>query len=116
MPFVRELEAKRASGPRADLVIDGQRLELCFGDSVVVGRAEAGINVGSPSVSREHLMIRRGARGPEVVDLGSRNGTTLSGARLDAPVSVGEKLELLLGGEVTLVIEPWQAGVRLQFR
>jgi len=105
LPFVRELEAKRASGPRADLVIDGQRLELCFGDSVVVGRSEAGINIGSPSVSREHLMIRRGTSGPEVVDLGSRNGTKLAGAQLDTPVSVGARLELVLGDEVTLSIE-----------
>ena len=114
-PLVRELEARRTIGPRADLVIDGQRLELCFGESVVVGRAEAGINVGSPSVSREHLMIRRGASGPEVVDLGSRNGTTLCGARLDAPVSVGGRLELLLGDEASLAIERWQAGVSVQF-
>jgi hypothetical protein len=114
LALVREIETRRSSVPRAVLVIDGQRLELCFGESVVVGRGDAGINLGSPSVSREHLMIRRGRSGPEIVDLGSRNGTTLCGARLDAPVSLGKRLELLLGNEVRLMVEPWQAGVRLQ--
>jgi hypothetical protein len=111
----RELEARRALGPRVELVIDGERIELALGERIVVGRSDAAVNVGSPSVSREHLALTRGALGIEVVDLGSRNGTTLAGARLEAPVHVGERLELLLGGEVTFTIEPCPIGARLGF-
>jgi hypothetical protein len=80
----------------------------------VVGRAGADLVVASPSVSREHLTVRRGPRGPEVLDAGSRNGTLLGGARIDVPVSVGEGIELALGGDVPLRVSPWRSGVRLE--
>jgi len=115
MALARELEEKRALGPQAELVIDGERLELVLGERVVVGRAEAAVNIGSPSISREHLAVYRGPEGLQVVDLGSRNGTTLAGARLEAPVNVGARLELVLGGEVSLSVEPWPIGARLCF-
>lgn len=111
---VRAIEARRAEGPRVRLSLDGEPLEVLFGDQVMIGRAGADLVVASPSVSREHLLVRRGARGPEVVDQGSRNGTLLGGARIDVPVSVGAGLELELGGEVRLQIAPWQGGVKLE--
>lgn len=98
--LARELEARRALMGRARLVIRGNPTEVAFGERVVIGRADAEIVVSSPSISRRHLEIRRTARGPEVEDLGSRNGTFLHGARLDAPLLVGDGLSLELGGDL----------------
>jgi hypothetical protein len=108
-----QIETRRVLGPRVRLAIDGDPLELVFGERVMVGRAGADLVVASPSVSREHLCVRRGPRGPEVVDQGSRNGTLLGGARIDVPVSVGDGLRLELGGDVPLTVERWGPGVRL---
>jgi hypothetical protein len=108
-----EIETRRALGPRARLALDGEPYDLVFGERVMVGRAGADLVVASPSVSREHLCVRQGPNGPEVVDQGSRNGTLLGGARIDVPVSVGGGLRLELGGEVPLTVEGWGPGVRL---
>jgi hypothetical protein len=108
-----EIEARRVLGPRVRLEIDGETSVVLFGERVLVGRAGADLVVASPSVSREHLSIRRGSRGPEVIDEGSRNGTLLGGARIDVPVAVGSGVELMLGGDVPLRVAPWSSGVRI---
>jgi len=104
----RALEARRVSGRGARLTVRGQQMMLVMGDEVVIGRVReaATIPVASPAVSRRHLSISR--RGPDVVvrDLGSRNGTTLRGLLLSGELCVGERLELRLGREVPLVVEP----------
>ena len=69
--------------------------------------------MASPAISRKHLLVRRGTSGPEALDAGSSNGTTLAGASVDVPVSVGDGIELLLGGEVSVAVSPWQGGVRV---
>jgi hypothetical protein len=113
--FVREVETRRLIGPRAELEIDGQRIELSFGETVTLGRADAGVIVTAPGVSRAHLVVRREALGPVVEDLGSRNGTSLAGARLAAPVAVGSGVELVLGGEARIALAAWgDGGVRLE--
>lgn len=107
----RDIELKRCTGPCAHVAIDGEPLEVAFGESVTLGRAEATVIVEAPAVSRRHLEVRRAAGGPEALDLGSSNGTLLAGARLDVPVAVGEGVDLELGGEVPVRIEPWNDGV-----
>jgi hypothetical protein len=109
-----EIETRRAQGPRVRLEIDGEITDVVFGQRIVVGRSGADLVVPSPSVSREHLSVRIGPNGPEVIDEGSRNGTLLGGVRIDVPISVGEGLELMLGGEVPLTVKPWHGGVRLE--
>ena len=48
---------------------------------MVVGRsAPADVVVDEPGVSRLHLRLQRSERGVEVIDLGSRNGTTIAAA------------------------------------
>jgi len=111
----RELEQRRALGPRLDLGLEGERLQVVFGDELSVGRSDASVLVASPAVSRTHLVLRRGDAGPVAVDLGSRNGTLLAGVRLAAPIAVGSGLRLELGGEVPLEVLPWrETGVRVR--
>ncbi|MCA9598260.1 MAG: FHA domain-containing protein [Myxococcales bacterium] len=105
-----EIEERRAQGPSARFELDGRPLEVAFGDSVVIGRADADITVPSPGISRQHLVLRRTPSGPEAADLGSSNGTLLRGVRLDVPVAIGEGIELTLGGDVSAKLTPLDGG------
>ncbi|MBK8994318.1 MAG: FHA domain-containing protein [Myxococcales bacterium] len=114
--LLKSIQVRRISLPRVRLSLGGETLDVIFGDEVTLGRAEATLVIASPAVSRTHLSIRRSPEGPEAVDLGSRNGTLLAGARLGAPVRVGPGLELELGGEVRVQLTPWQnGGVRIAY-
>lgn len=114
--LLRDVEARRPSLPRVVLELSGERMDVLFGAEVTLGRAEASLLIASPAVSRTHLAIRPSPDGPEAVDLGSRNGTMLSGARLDAAVGVGEGITLALGGEVRVELSPWRGGgVRIAY-
>jgi hypothetical protein len=107
----RAVEARRA-GPRIiRVVLCGKALTVVLGEKVIIGRApetpgdvpRAGaIAVSSVALSRRHVVVER--RGHDVVvrDLGSRNGTFLRGLRLEEAVTVGDGLDLELGGEVPL--------------
>lgn len=73
-------------------------------DTVVVGAgAHADLPLHDPGVSRRHLEIALVDSGVRVVDLGSKNGTLLLGARLKAAL-VGVGAELVLG-KTTLRID-----------
>ena len=89
-----------------DVGSGGEATRCALGDEVTIGRGEATIVVASRAVSRIHVRIRRGAAGALVEDLGTRNGTTLAGARLSAPLPVGAGVRVLLGGEVPCAITP----------
>jgi hypothetical protein len=103
--LAHEIETLRQRGPRASLLIDGQSVEVAFGEPLVIGRSDADVVVPSPGVSRRHLEIGRTADGiVEVCDLGSSNGTFLRGVRLDVPVRVEAELSLTLGGDVPVTI------------
>jgi FHA domain len=82
----------------------GDRLEI--GRELAVGRAEpgpAGLGV-DPELSRKHARFWRAVGGELIVeDLGSVNGTLVSGKRIDRPavLAVGDTIEL---GGTTLVV------------
>jgi hypothetical protein len=97
-------------GPLCQLDLDGEPIEMAFGERITVGRADATVSLGAPGISRRHLEIYRGSEGPMIRDLGSRNGTRVAGARLDTPIAVGAGLEVQLGSEVTLGIAPATIG------
>jgi hypothetical protein len=103
---LRAIRARLLSGPILSLELGGALLRCALGDEVTIGRGEATIVVASRAVSRTHVRIRRGPSGVEVEDLGTRNGTTLAGARLTGPLPVGRGVQLLLGGEVPCAITP----------
>jgi hypothetical protein len=83
------------SGPAA-VVVGGKRRELNDG-VVVVGRSSGcDITVDDPNVSRRHAEIRREDGGYWIVDLGSTNGVTVNGERVDRARLAPED-EILLG-------------------
>jgi len=74
------------------------------GDVLAIGTAEDNALVlRDATVSRYHLELRRTPAGVQVVDLGSRNGTWLGGARIErALVPAGTQLRI---GDTTLAVE-----------
>jgi hypothetical protein len=105
----RAIRARLAVGPLIDLEVDGAPGRYALGDEVTVGRGDATIVVASRAVSRTHVRLRRSAAGIEIEDLGTRNGTTLAGAKLAGPLPVRGEVQVLLGGEVPCAITPLAA-------
>lgn len=97
------IRARLLRGPIVDLLVDGERMRFALGDEVTLGR-DGTIPVGARAVSRQHVRLFRAGAGPMVEDLGTRNGTTLAGARLTAPVPIGAGVTIKLGGEVPCTI------------
>jgi hypothetical protein len=102
----RGIRARLLTGPLIDVEEGGAARRCALGDEITIGRGEATIVVASRAVSRTHVRLRRGAAGAELEDLGTRNGTTLAGARLSAPLPIGAGVRVLLGGEVPCAISP----------
>lgn len=94
------IRARLLRGPIIDLVVDGERMRFALGEEITIGRGDATILVGARAVSRQHVRIFRGPSGLTVEDLGTRNGTTLAGARLAGAVAIGDGLTIKLGGEI----------------
>jgi hypothetical protein len=103
------IESRRLSQSIVQVILRGKEMAIVLGDEVVIGRAqdqEAAVAIASAAVSRRHLAITRKNGEALVRDLGSRNTTVLRGLALSGEVPVGEGLELRLGREVPLVVEP----------
>jgi hypothetical protein len=96
----RAIRAHLTRGPVVELEIAGELLCYALGAEVTIGRGDSTILIASRAVSRRHLRIFRGEGDVLVEDLDTRNGTSLAGARLTAPIPVGQGLQLELGGEV----------------
>lgn len=107
----RAVRARLLRGPVVDLEVDGERRRYALGAEVTVGRGDATVVIASRAVSRRHLRVFRGDGGPLVEDLGTRNGTTLAGARLAGPLPVGAGVRVMLGGEVPVAVAPEGEGM-----
>lgn len=109
------LESRLVTWPRLRLSVGGADELWLLGDRVIVGRVGADLDVPSPSVSRAHLALSRGASGELLVtDLGSSNGTRVAGARLASPLALTGRTELALGSDVVLDLEPSRGGLRVR--
>ena len=102
--------AERLDGVSATLLHDGGRVHI-GADGLTIGREEdVGLQLASPQVSRRHARIEADARGWQVTDLRSANGTILNGERLRGEsrpletgdtISVGGHLLRFLAGQET---------------
>ncbi len=99
---IRSLEVRVSSGPDAGARGRGD-------ERLTIGSAEGNdLVLRDPTVSRYHVELRRGARGVEVIDLGSTNGTFVGDVRLErgtvrpgARLSLGDSTLELSDGEAT---------------
>jgi plastocyanin len=81
---------RRLRGPTPNQVreIDGELL---------IGRAQADVEVDDPEVSRRHAVIRPLPAGVEVEDLGSSNGTFVDGRRIQGKVTLTQNATVRVG-------------------
>jgi hypothetical protein len=80
--------------------------ELPLTEELIVGRAEAGLDLEDPEVSRRHVALTPAPGGVTVRDLGSSNGTFANGRRLDEPTRLTATTALRIGQtQLELVIE-----------
>jgi tetratricopeptide (TPR) repeat protein len=124
--YGQALSARRAAGCSVRAVVRGRQATLLLGTSVVVGRAPEHVGDGllrgrivvpSAALSRAHLAIARKEGVVVVRDLGSRFGTSRAGVPLKGDVPVDGGIDLELGGQVELRIEPapdWDGAVAVE--
>jgi hypothetical protein len=109
----QRIKSRRVSGALVHLELEGERRRFALGARVTLGRSHSSITVASPAVSREHLEIWWKDGSPVVADV-SKNGTTLRGVPLEGTLAVHARLDLVLGGQVPVTLEPdARFGVRL---
>jgi ABC-type multidrug transport system fused ATPase/permease subunit/pSer/pThr/pTyr-binding forkhead associated (FHA) protein len=84
-----------------DGALAGRRFEVA--DELTIGRQQADLVVEDEKVSRRHAVVRQTPGGLQVEDLGSLNGTSVNGRRIDrATLSAGDTIEV---GDVTIEVE-----------
>jgi Protein of unknown function (DUF3662)/FHA domain len=97
-------ERARATNERALLVLDGRR-RVVGTEGVRLGRSrKCDVVLDDPNVSREHAELRPRGGSWVLTDLGSTNGSSVNGRKIDAPTVVkpGDELEL---GSTTMTFE-----------
>ncbi len=111
--FEKTVRARIVRRGPVSLHILEQLVEVVLDHPLTIGRSDASVVIPSPALSRQHLQV---VRRNEVMieDLGSRNGTWLAGARVDAPLPVGAGIEVQLGKQVPVRLEARpEGGVQL---
>jgi len=78
----------------------GEEVELAAGENLIGRAPEAAVTIDSAKVSRRHARIVVDGEGATLEDLGSKNGTFLNGARLDAPARLAAGDEIRIGRNV----------------
>jgi len=109
-------EATAAAAParlpsmRCWLTQDDKTFRLTEGENVVGRDPECGVWLNSTSVSRRHARIVVDSRRGRLVleDLGSKNGTLVGGAAVDAPVVIGHEARVAFGSE-ELTLHVWSS-------
>jgi hypothetical protein len=89
-------ERARAQRERALLVLDDKRL-IVGPTGVTLGRSSrCDVVLDDPNISREHAELRPRGGSWVLTDLGSTNGSSVNGRRIDAPTVVkpGDEIEL----------------------
>ncbi len=86
---------------------EAEPLELAVGNTATIGRTRENTVclAGNPLISRQHALIRRSGAQYQLIDLGSRNGTFVNGARVIMPVTLVDGAEIVIGESKLLFLE-----------
>jgi hypothetical protein len=89
-------ERARARDARALLVGEGKRMVVGPGGAVIGRSRDCDIVLSDANVSRRHAEIRPRGDGWTIADLGSTNGVTVGGVRVERPqlLRAGDRIEL----------------------
>jgi DNA-binding winged helix-turn-helix (wHTH) protein len=97
--------ARRPRRGRQWLVVDGSRLGLVVGENVVGRDPEAEVSLDETTVSRRHARILVSDAGTVIEDLGSKNGTSVGGARVRERAALHDGDQIAFGDLVVLYRE-----------
>jgi len=92
------------------LVAGERRIVLVDGDNVIGRDPEANVQLDYSTVSRRHARVVVTATSAVLEDLGSKNGTTIDGTKLAAPVELRNGDQFACG-QVLLVYRESRAGL-----
>jgi len=82
---------------------EGQSIPL--DEEIVIGRSrKCQIQLHSNNASRQHARIRVGPSGASIEDLKSRNGTFVNGRRIDAPTSLQNGDNIVIGVDAMTIV------------
>lgn len=112
--LLRRLEEKWPRGRRLRLDVDGVRVGLVGKLPAVLGRADADVVMRGGSVSRRHCEIDRRGDAVVVRDLGSRNGTLVSGVPIAGEIVLSGPTEVGLGDDVAVRVSPGDRGITIE--
>ncbi len=111
---LRRLEERFVVGTSVRLAVGDKRIRAVGRVPLVIGRSEADLVVRGASVSRRHAEIARADGRYVVRDLGSRNGTLVSGVALRRELAIEGPVEIGLGDDVLLLVKPSATGISLE--
>jgi hypothetical protein len=85
-----------ARSQRALLLYDGRRLVVGPAGATIGRSRQSDIVIDDPNISRQHAEVRPRGGSWVISDLGSTNGTSLNGRRLDHPevIQPGDEIEI----------------------
>lgn len=106
--MLRELEGRRLTGRVVRLRIADRDLIVVGKLPLVLGRGDADVAVRGASVSRRHAEVGVAAEQLVIRDLGSRNGTLVSGVAVRGEAKLGGRVTLGLGDDSSVECEAAQ--------
>ena len=98
LPIGKRLSLAILDGPDAGSVY---RIEK---PRVTIGRANADLTLNDSEASRNHAAIEVRETAIKLLDLGSTNGTLMSGAKILEPTEIGDKAEFQVGATTLMLI------------
>jgi Protein of unknown function (DUF3662)/FHA domain len=89
-------ERARTRDARALLVTDGKRLVVGAGGATIGRSRDCDVVLSDPNVSRRHAELRPRGGGWAIADLGSTNGISVNGVRVERPQTLraGDRIEI----------------------
>ena len=105
---LNETAERVAARPRRDrrwLVVDGGRFGLVAGENVIGRDPGAEVSLDDTTVSRHHARILVSDAGVMIEDLGSKNGTSVGGARIREQVALRDGDQISFGDLAALYRE-----------
>jgi hypothetical protein len=89
-------EGAMARAQRALLLYDGRRLVVGPGGATIGRSRQCDVVIDDPNVSRQHAEVRARGGAWVITDLGSTNGSSLNGRRIEHPevIQPGDEIEI----------------------
>ncbi|MBL8185206.1 MAG: FHA domain-containing protein, partial [Blastocatellia bacterium] len=92
--------------PKARLIFDGREFYLGSGVATIGRAPDNSVSFPDDSnVSRNHVEIEQRGDYYCLVDLGSSNGTTVNGQRVEGEIYLWDGAKILLGGSAEVIVQ-----------